>query len=258
MAMELLIVLVLSALVAFVFSNLGLGGGIMFVPILLTFTPHDEPQVMAVSLFFAMFTNIPAALNHHKAGKVNVRVGVLVGSCAVVGAVFGAMFTMSVPGEVVRLMLACVLMVMGTKILHDTHKGKQVVEDTASCSLSAGRVAVVGVVSVGTGFLSGSLGIGGGVITVLLLICALGLGTRSAMGTSAFAIPIMTAVGFLTYAYGGTVIRLDLLALAPLILISGYIGSKWGLDNLKTDTVRVVLVMAIYLAAAKMLHGVFM
>ena len=64
------------------------------------------------------------------------------------------------------------------------------------------RLAVIGVVA---GFFSALLGVGGGLITVPLLLLFAGLGERPAMATSLGAIGITAFAGTIRYAFHGDV-----------------------------------------------------
>jgi uncharacterized membrane protein YfcA len=64
------------------------------------------------------------------------------------------------------------------------------------------RLAVIGVVA---GFFSALLGVGGGLITVPLLLLFAGFGERPAMATSLGAIGITALAGTIRYAFHGDV-----------------------------------------------------
>src|SRR5438094_10104237 len=61
------------------------------------------------------------------------------------------------------------------------------------------RVSRTAAATTGSGFLSGSMGIGGGLLNVPLLVYVLGRKTRKAIGTSSLLTIPTAAVGFVAY-----------------------------------------------------------
>ena len=116
-------------------------------------------------------------------------------------------------------------------------------------------------VSVLTGVLIGSFGIGGGVVSVPLIIYVFRFEPRKAIGTSALVGALLTPAAFVGYVLdesvnGGVVIHYDLVwILAPLVFIFALLGSRWGLEKLRTRTVKTIFTCGVYLAAAGMLFS---
>jgi uncharacterized membrane protein YfcA len=117
-------------------------------------------------------------------------------------------------------------------------------------------------VSLFTGFLAGSMGIGGGVVTVSVLVVILGFATRKAIGTSAFIIPAITLFSFCTYLFfdlnrsGGTEINYILIPiLAPMVFIGAFTGSRLGLKFIPVKPIETVFLIVIVAAWAKMTYS---
>src|SRR5437899_2147602 len=68
--------------------------------------------------------------------------------------------------------------------------------------MSRRRVLGTASATAGSGFLSGAMGIGGGLLNVPLLVYVLGRKTRKAIGTSSLLIIPTAAVGFAAYLAG--------------------------------------------------------
>jgi uncharacterized membrane protein YfcA len=117
-------------------------------------------------------------------------------------------------------------------------------------------IAGIGV-SILTGFLIGSFGIGGGVVSVPLIIYVFRFEPRKAIGTSAFLGSILTPAAVLAYvltAEEGAVFHYQLaLVLAPIVLVMAVVGSTWGLQKLRTPIVKTIFTMGVYLAASEMI-----
>jgi uncharacterized protein len=81
---------VLIGLVAGVFSGLlGVGGGIIVVPMLVAFAGYQPKMAMATSLAAILFTSVAAAASHAQTGNVRWADAALIGLPAVVGATIG-------------------------------------------------------------------------------------------------------------------------------------------------------------------------
>jgi hypothetical protein len=90
-----------------------------------------------------------------------------------------------------------------------------------------------------TGFLSGLLGIGGGVVMIPALIMVAGLSIREAMGISLLAIIPTALVGFLkSYSAGFVDIRTSLI-IASTSVVGAYCGST-AMGMLSTKSLRTI------------------
>jgi uncharacterized membrane protein YfcA len=253
---SLLVVAVLVGLVGFFYSNLGLGGGQLYVPIMdLFFVSLVMKEIVPLSLCFAFVTMASATYSHSRKGLVDFRLGSLLAMGGLVGVVMGVLFTTTVDEGLVKIAFAGLLLVVATKMLHDMYREKR--EDDASMSSSSTRrLAGVGV-SVLTGFLVGSFGIGGGVISVPLIIYVFRFETRKAIGTSALVGAILTPAAFAVYAMReGVTIHYDLaLTLTPIIFVMALVGSTWGLAKLRTRAIKTIFTGGVYLAASEMIYS---
>ncbi|MGD9962680.1 MAG: sulfite exporter TauE/SafE family protein [Thermoplasmata archaeon] len=255
-----LIVAVLAGAVAFFYSNLGLGGGQLYVPIMdLFFLSLAMREIVPLSLCFAFVTMLSATYTHSRKGLVHFKLGGLLAAGGLVGVVAGVLFTTTVSEWVVKLGFAALLVTAATKMMYDLRRAKK---DYVGCPVSWSlrcRLAGVGV-SVLTGFLIGSFGIGGGVVSVPLIIYVFRFEPRFAIGTSALMGAILTPAAFVAYALTeGVTIHYDLaLALTPIVFVMGFMGSTWGLKKLKTKVVKMIFTCGVYLAASEMIMSILL
>jgi len=254
-----LIVAVLAGIVAFFYSNLGLGGGQLYVPIMvLSFTSLHMQDIVPLSLCFAFVTMLGAAYTHSRKGLVHVRVGLMLASGGLLGVVGGVLFTTTVDEWMVKLGFAALLGIVATKMMSDLYKHRKDYEGCPTSFSLRCRLAGVGV-SVLTGFLIGSFGIGGGVVSVPLIIYVFRFEPRMAIGTSALVGAMLTPAAFAAYAFSeGVSIQYDLVfTLTPIVLAFGLIGSTWGLAKLRTKIVKAIFTGGVYLAACGMVYSLF-
>ena len=254
---SLLAVAVLVGIVGFFYSNLGLGGGQLYVPIMdLFFVGLVMKEIVPLSLCFAFVTMASATYSHNRKRLVDFRLGLLLAAGGLVGVVIGVLFTTTVDERAVKIAFAALLLIVATKMLSDMYRVKR--GDGQGLIGSGSRRYLAGIcVSVLTGFLVGSFGIGGGVISVPLIIYVFRFETRKAIGTSALVGAILTPAAFLAYAFReGVTIHYDLaVTLTPIIFVMALIGSTWGLQKLKTRAVKTIFTGGVYLAAAEMVYS---
>ncbi|UCE91046.1 MAG: sulfite exporter TauE/SafE family protein [Methanobacteriota archaeon] len=254
---SLAIVAVMVGLVGFFYSNLGLGGGQLYVPIMdLFFVSLVMKEIVPLSLCFAFVTMASATYSHSRKGLVDFRLGLLLALGGIVGVVIGVLFTTTVDERMVKIAFAALLLIVATKMMHDMYRTKREEGPSVATSSRTRRAAGIGV-SVLTGFLVGSFGIGGGVISVPLIMYVFRFETRKAIGTSALVGALLTPAAFAAYAVTENVtIHYDLaLVLTPIIFVMALVGSTWGLAKLKTRAVRTIFTGGVYLAASEMVYS---
>jgi len=271
---RLFLLMVLLIAISMFSSNLGIGGGVFQVVVLLMLLPGNPAipgsptmaEVVPISLAFACITNISSTYNHWKKGLVDFKIGAYVLITALLGAILGALFTVNVRQFWVMLLFVVVLLAITIRMVYRFVKkmrGDKAQEKEDIGKMTPAHIAVVVAFSIVTGFVSGSIGIGGGIVTVSLLIILLGFTTRKAIGTSAFTIPAITVFGFLTYAYTDltdvnySINYLLILILAPVVLIGSFIGSKIGLKFVKTEVIEGAFICVLMVVMCKMAYETY-
>lgn len=251
--------------VAFIYSNLGLGGGLLFVPILLSTGLTDTKAVTAISLSLTIMTSAAAVLNHHRKGFVEFRLGWRLVPGPMVGAVLGALFNLTILTDVEFVgLFTAVLIVFGILMVRDWLQNSRGVDEDDDSKVTSSRVEGTSAAMAGSGFLSGALGIGGGILNVPLMIYFLGRRTRKAIGTSSLLIIPTAAVGFCAYliklslSSAGFVLPQDFVLipiLMPFVFVGAYAGSRFGLARLKSRSVALIFIVVLFVAAAKLVLG---
>lgn len=251
----LILMAVLMFGVAFIYSNLGLGGGLLYVPILLSLATSSEDIAVPISLTLTVATALPATINHYPEGFVDVSLGVQLLGGALLGAILGALFNLGTDKVIFLAFFIGLILLMGSKLLYDWLRQEGDEDEDIESKWTSGRKAASSGATVASGFVSGGLGVGGGIINVPLMVYVLGRKTRKAIGTSSFMIITTAIVGFASYLYFGGTSNVDfnlILVLWPLVFVGAYTGSRWGLAKLKTRSVQFVFILVLFIAAAKL------
>jgi uncharacterized membrane protein YfcA len=111
-----------------------------------------------------------------------------------------------------------------------------------------GRERLLSLIAVGaiSGFFSGLFGVGGGILTVPLLVLWLGYGERVATGTSLAAIVVTAAIGALTqHGYGN--VDFDKALLIGIPAVFGVVAGTWIQQRIGTRAIG--LLFSLVLAA---------
>jgi uncharacterized membrane protein YfcA len=179
-------------------------------------------------------------------------------AAGLIGVAGGVLFTSTVDERIVKAGFATLLLVVATKMIHDIYRAKK--DNTTSPTEFSVRRRIAGMgVSILTGFLVGSFGIGGGVVSVPLIIYVFRFEPRKAIGTSALLGSILTPAAVLAYALTaeeGVVFHYQVaLLLTPIVFVMAILGSTWGLQRLKTPVVKTIFTGGVYLAAAEMIYS---
>ena len=252
------IIAVLVFAVAFVYANLGLGGGLLYVPILLSPLWTDDTAVaVPISLSLVVATGVASTWNHSRAGYVEPRIVGLMVPAAVLGVVVGVAFTLNAPKEIFLAAFIAVILVVGVKMLWDWARHPSTGDADDPAKLTPARKAASGSAAAASGFLSGGLGIGGGLANVPILVYGLGRSARRAIGTSSAIIVPTAIVGFAAYVAAQTLDSTDyvlIVVLWPLVFVGAFVGSRLGLARLRTRSVALAFILVLFIAAGKLIY----
>ncbi|MCL4534257.1 MAG: sulfite exporter TauE/SafE family protein [Bacteroidetes bacterium] len=197
---------------------MGVGGGVVLVPLLTNVARMGQHQAHGTSLAMVAITALASALSYGSRGFVNWPLAGVIAITAMLGAVAGARLCCFMPARHLRGLYGLVLMVFGLLMILNINALVSVVSpgaDPAAYSFTP----MQGVIGITAGLLGGILGIGGGPILVPLMVLFLDLPQHVAQGVSvAVIVPTATAGVITHYRYGNVVLSMVLsLALAAII-----------------------------------------
>jgi uncharacterized protein len=219
---------------------LGVGGGLILVPILIFLLPQQGvapddvmPMALATSLASIFLTGISSAYAHHKRGAVIWQTTAWLSPGLLIGAIFGGMLAVQLAANHLKIIVAVFCVLVAMQMLTSWPKPKPVIENKiASGPLYSLAGALIG-------FVSSIVGIGGGSLTVPLLVTRGIAPVRAVATSSACGIVIALASAF-TYAnltpsaaalpFGavGFVNLPVALLIAVASMLSAPIGARWA------------------------------
>lgn len=264
-----IILLLGSVFAGFIGALTGLGGGIIIVPLLTLGLGVPMKYAVAASLISVIGTSSGAAAAYLKEGITNMRVGMFLQIATTIGAIMGAILIIfvNIPVDVIGIIFGSVLLI--TAVLTAQKKPdhrEPVIQGSRAEKLqlhgtfpNAGRQEVYGsrnplmgsLVMAMAGFLSGLLGVGGGVFKVLAMDNIMRLPFKVSTTTSNFMIGVTALASSIIYFAAGYVVPQIAAPILIGIIIGAIIGSKVllriNVALLKRIFAVVVAVIAIYM-----------
>jgi len=254
---------------------LGLGGGILLVPVLTVFFGVSLKYAMGASIVSIIATSSGSAARYLRSRLSNLRIGLFLVLATTTGAITGAHLAGVVPARGLELILGLTLAYsafatfrqIGVELPPTTlaadrwavqlgHEGTY--HDArlrAEIPYRAHRVGWGFLAMFGAGVLSGLLGIGSGAFKVLALDALMRLPMKVSTATSNFMIGITAAASAGVYFTRGDVHPLVATPVAVGVLVGANAGTRL-MARMRNQTVRkAFLPVLIYLAGSMLLRG---
>jgi uncharacterized membrane protein YfcA len=218
---------------------IGAGGGFLLVPILLFLYPKETPaQLTAISLA-AVFANAASgSVAYLRAGRVDVRTALPFAAATIPGSVLGALLIHGVARGTFELIFGAVLGVLALYLLWRPERPagasqafrptshRRVVDAQGNVYEYSFNLPLGIALSLGVGFVSSFLGIGGGIIHVPVMTQLLGFPVHLATGTSHAVLAVMAGTATAVHALSGV---LDPVVRRTLVLAAGLVvGAQFG------------------------------
>lgn len=116
--MLLVLYILLGILIGGVSSLIGIGGGIILVPVLVFFFKFSQQQAQGTSLALLLPPiGILAVWEYYKKGFVDIRVALLLAVGFIIGSFFGAKFAVNIPTRVLQQIFGIIAIAVGIKFL---------------------------------------------------------------------------------------------------------------------------------------------
>lgn len=212
--------LVSGVLGGFFGGLLGLGGGVIMIPLMTWLGKVTQHQAHGTSLVAIVFTAIVGASTYYTHGGVDWKVALILAVSATVTARFGARYAHSLPERKLKMAFGVFLIFASTMLV-----AKSYLPETGLVSGLWTGVAIFLMIGFITGFVSGMMGVGGGGVMVPLMVVLGNIGQHIAQGTSLLAMVPASMTGALTHYKLGNVKVGIAWGLAIGSLIGAYFGA---------------------------------
>lgn len=268
-----LLIFAISIIAGFLGSLLGLGGGIIMVPVLTLVFNIDIHQAIGASIVSVIATSSGAAAAYVRDRMTNLRVAMFLEIATVSGALTGA-FLSGVIG--VRWLYIIFGLILGYSALMMFRKRREKIGDinTARSTPWADALALhgnyyddatkehikylvrnarlgLGLMYI-AGVVSGLLGIGSGALKVTAMDLAMRLPIKVSTATSNFMIGVTAAASASVYFMRGDINPMLVAPVAAGVLLGATLGSRL-LGRLQSSMIRIAFVVVLIVISIQML-----
>lgn len=227
--------LVMGVVASFLGSLFGIGGGIIYIPILTIFFGLSATEAAAVSLVGILATSAGAGAYYVEHGVSNVRLGLFLEMGTTIGAIIGAFLASYVEDWFLFSFFIVFMLFNAVRMAMDHSKdcGEEggdhefTVYDPKTdrvLGYDLERKGLGTLTCVIAGLYSSLTGVGGGVIKVPVMNSVMGVPIKAATATSSYMIGITAFSGCIIYLIHGT-IPLDY---AAVVAIGSFLGMLIG------------------------------
>jgi hypothetical protein len=242
---DIIICLLIGAAAGLTSGMMGVGGGIIMIPLMTSFLGLTQHKAHGTSLAVIVFTAIASALTYiwkvsgegadgqatiSMATYVLIAVELAAGS--IIGARIGALVMNRIPARELRMIFGVFIFFIGLRLLLVPLPAYQTLDpEVIRTVLGVIAVVIIGLI---TGILSGMLGVGGGIVMVPAMVLLLHMPQSYAQGISLLVIVPTAIMGAYTHLHKGNVVTRIVPWIAILSVCTGILGSMLALGPLKS------------------------
>ncbi len=115
---EVIILLGIGLLAGFLSGLIGIGGGIVIVPVLVYFFTMNQKTAQGTTLFmFLLPIGIMGVYNYHKAGHVDYKTALIMAITFVAGSYLGSKTAIGIDTKLVKQIFGVTIILIGIKML---------------------------------------------------------------------------------------------------------------------------------------------
>jgi uncharacterized protein len=268
--LQILILISIGLAAGTVGSLIGLGGGIIIVPMLLNidhflsaFSTVPIHVAVGTSLITIVFSSLSSTLSYHKQKRIDYKSGILFLIGSVPGSLLGTYINSLLNTERFTLFfgifLICisVFLFISSKLNRkskEVHKGiiRTYTNDAGEAYTYSYSLPLAISLSICIGIISGLFGIGGGILLVPMMAFLFGFPPQLAVATSMFVVMFTTLGSSISYITLGEVNFYYILLLIPGAWFGGKIGAYIN-QKLKTETIALILRLVVLFYGIKLI-----
>ena len=262
---QILLLALIFFVIATVFAMIGMGGGILYVPILI-FAGFSFKQAPAISLIMIAAKSSAALIIFLRNRKVDWKLAIVIDPPTDVMAFIGGYFSALIHESILRGFLAGILMIAGTLMLKKNtrrtpskikggrqwwlwHRRFNCVEYRVNLPLVLTASGLIGV-------LSGMLGITGGIIKLPVMVLLCGVPMDIAVATSTVMVAVTAMFGLAGHVVNSQVNWHIGFVLAVIAVAGGLLGSHISISMDKERLKRIFGVI-VWLVAIRIIFQLF-
>jgi uncharacterized membrane protein YfcA len=226
-------------------SMIGLGGGIIIVPIL-TFLGFPPTVAASNSLFAAFSNSVASTISYSKQKRIEYSLGIKLGLLAIPGTILGAIISTDIAPDIFKILFGFVLIASSAYIFL-----RKQVESKEKIISNQLIIFIIGS-SFFAGIISSFFGIGGGIIFVPLMAVGMGMSMKRAAPTSQLILLFASLSGIIVHSILGHPDFLQSGFLAIGSFFGGLVGAKLSI-NVKERNLKILISIVLLIAAVKLI-----
>ena len=245
------LIFAIIAIASFIFAMLGLGGGMVYVPVL-NWAGFDMKEVaIPLGLLLNGLNTLLVLIPFARKKLVDWKGGAVMAITALIASPLGAMISSQVPVQTLKVLFAAMVIAAAVRTLWAS---KQAEPETM---MSLKKRSIIGFfVGSFAGFIGGMLGLGGGFIIAPILMM-MGYKTKEAAATTAFVVTFSSFSGYFGHVSQGHM-NWTLTAIVVIaVIIGSQLGGQYMTQKAKSKQVKVIYAIVLLLIAVKMTLEVF-
>ena len=236
---------------AFVFSMLGLGGAMLYIPVLHWFGFDFKSVAIPTGLLLNGITALSAAIYYLRAKMVDTKGSLALILSSFVGAPVGAYFTTFFPTRTLILLFALAMAFAGGRMLLTSGRA-----DKEQMLSYKSRLLVMGIGGFFIGFIAGLLGVGGGFLFVPMMLI-IGYETKQAAATSSFVVIFSSFSGFAGHVAEGHFHWPLMAATTIAVIIGSQIGARMMKEKMRARWIKQMFAVVLLGVAVRLLWNLF-
>ncbi len=258
------LILFIGLVVGALGSMLGIGGGVLLIPLLTILVGVPIKTAIGASIVSVIATSSAAGAVYVGKGLSHTRLSMVLEIATTLGALAGGITAVLISGRMLEGLFGLVLLYV-IYSMSRLPKEEGIVTstgllDTTFTDPLTGAEVTYGVrnlrVGMGASFIAGNisglLGIGGGIIKVPIMALVMGMPLKAAIATSNFMIGVTAATSAIIYYGRGFIDPQIAIPTALGILVGAQVGSRVG-GRMRTLTLKRIFLALMVLFAAQML-----
>ncbi|MDZ7604675.1 MAG: sulfite exporter TauE/SafE family protein [Cyclobacteriaceae bacterium] len=244
------IVAIIIAAASFVFAMLGLGGGMVYVPVL-NWAGFDMIEVaIPLGLLLNGLNTALVLIPFARKKLVDWKGGGVMAVMALIASPLGAMTSTHVPVQTLKILFAAMVVFAALRTLWAL---KQAEPETM---MSLKKRSVIGFFTGSfAGFIGGMLGLGGGFIIAPILMM-MGYKTKEAAATTALVVTFSSFSGYFGHVAQGEINLPLTIAVVIAVIIGSQFGGRYVTQKAKSKQVKMIYAIVLLLIAIQMIYSV--
>jgi len=245
------IIFAIIAIASFIFAMLGLGGGMVYVPVL-NWAGYDMKEVaIPLGLLLNGLNTLLVLIPFARKKLVDWKGGAVMAVTALIASPLGAMISSQVPVQTLKVLFAAMVIAAALRTLWASKQAEPEI------MMSLKKRSIIGFFVGGfAGFIGGMLGLGGGFIIAPILMM-MGYKTKEAAATTAFVVTFSSISGYLGHVSQGHMNWWLTGVVVIAVIIGSQLGGRYMTQKAKSKQVKIIYAVVLLLIAVKMTLEVF-